>query len=70
MKVKVSYTIAELCSLTGWSRWKMVRCLRANGVELHKSGPRGRMVMLSQIRKYFPDLWDSILDALRLNDCA
>lgn len=65
-RLKVAYTIPELAKMAGISRWKMARLLEANGVKLHKAGAKKRTVLLSQIRQCFPDLWDSLLDVMRL----
>lgn len=65
-RLKVAYTVTELAQMAGESRRKMLRLLLSNGVKLHKRGARGDLVFLSQIRQSFPDLWDSLLDRLRL----
>ena len=65
-KLKVAYTVAELAEMAGENRRKMRRLLEANGVKMHKRGKRKSVVLLSQIRQCFPDLWDSIIDRIRL----
>lgn len=65
-KLKVAYTVAELAEMAGENRRKMRRLLISNGVKLHKRGARGDVVMVSQIRQCFPDLWSSLIDRIRL----
>ncbi len=55
------FSVPELGRLAGVSRWRMGRLLERNGVRFRWSG-RLRLVLLSDLRLAFPELWDSILD--------
>lgn len=64
--MKVMYTVSELAGMAGETRWIMKRLLVANGVKLHPTGKgRKKVVLLTQLRKVFPDLWDSIEERQR-----
>lgn len=59
--MRAVYTVPELATLAGISRWRMGRLLATNGVRFRRIGFR-RTVLLSDLRLAFPELWDSILD--------
>lgn len=65
-RLKVAYTVRELAEMAGENRRKMRRLLLSNGVKLHKRGRYADVVLLSQIRQCFPELWSSLLDAVRM----
>lgn len=60
-KLKACYTLSELASMSGISRWRVRRLLERNGVAIAKSGS-DRVVFLSALKKALPELWDSILE--------
>ena len=65
--MKIMYTISELAAMSGETRWKLGRLLKANKVTLYPTGEgRKKVIMLTQLRKAFPDLWDSIQERARL----
>ena len=67
MKLQIAYTLPELAQLTGWSVYRCESLLREQGIKLHKQGKKKRVVMLSEIRKSFPEFWDSLLDKIRMD---
>lgn len=58
-RLKPLYTIGELAEMAGVSRKRMVKILRAYGVEYLTAGPRYRMVPLSELREKVKPLYDS-----------
>lgn len=68
LRLQLAYTITELAELTGESRYRVRKLLAQNGVKMHKSGVRKRVVMLSHIRQAFPEFWDSLIERLRMDE--
>jgi hypothetical protein len=54
------YSVTELAMLAGVSRYRMGRFLAANGLRPYLSGKGRRVVLLAQIKKVMPELWESI----------
>lgn len=66
--LKAVYTVGELAKMAGLSKRSLVSKLRSEGVRLRSPQRRGcpQLVTLSQLRKAWPDLWDSLLQIQRL----
>ena len=60
MFVRTTYTITELAALSGMSRWRVVRMLKANDVKLVSLGARKKGVLLSTLKNSFPEFYDSL----------
>ena len=56
---QVVYTLAELASMAGVSKYRTQNLLRSNGVKMHWSGNK-RVVLLSSIEESFPQLTDAL----------
>ena len=61
--LRAFYTIGELAEMAGVSKYRLVVQLRAEGVQF-RTRRRGAptVVCLSQIKKAWPDLWDSLIE--------
>jgi hypothetical protein len=57
-----AYTLRELSRKVGWSKERVERMLRSNGVPIHTMGDnRKRFVLASEIAMEFSGLYDSIV---------
>ncbi len=60
-RLRAVYTVSELAAMAGVSRHRMNRLLVEAGVLKYRGSRRARTVCLSQLKRGFPDLWDSIV---------
>lgn len=67
--LKASYTVCELASMAGQSRYVTLKALESTNVPIYSRG-RVLTVYLSDLRERHPALWDSILEILRLSHRA
>ena len=56
---QVVYTLQELASLAGVSKYRTQKLLWSNGVKMHWSGNK-RVVMLSSLEASFPEFTDAL----------
>ena len=68
MKLKAVYTVGELARAAGLDKRVFVRMLKNEGLVLRRPAKAGQpqLVTISQLRKSWPDLWDSLLQMQRL----
>lgn len=66
-ELKAWYTVPELARMAGTTRDDMRRTLRRTGVTIRTEGRTGR-VLLSELRRVAPDIWQSILLVQRFRD--
>jgi hypothetical protein len=58
-ELRAAFTVPELARLANLSRGRMNRLLESAGVQVHWVGKR-RVVMLAELKRALPTLWESI----------
>ena len=59
--IKPVYTVNELATMTGLSRFAVLRLLRKHNVPTITAGYRVTLVPVVGFRVAFPDLWESMV---------
>jgi hypothetical protein len=59
--IKPVYTVNELATITGMSRFAVLRLLRRHNVPTITAGNRILLVPVVGFRLAFPDLWESMV---------
>jgi len=55
------YSLRELGTMTGLSKFRVGQVLRSNGVKLNETGRQGkRVVFVSELERALPELVDSV----------